>query len=641
MKNLTGALAAGVAAILAAAASAASAAAALPFYPIHREQISVPASVEPWLPTWTAKGDHIVFQNQLDGTTWTVSKNGGDARCITCGFADRPKIVGGFTYAFPDERRLLLTPEIGASGGADPPSGADGYVLECAPSILRCSTHRYLPIDMSADKGGAFIIQRRTWHLAPDGVHLAWTDLRTDGTVMVIARLVRRANEYVAAAPRSVNPVGPGSPDDANPDHWANSTQLYELKSFADGGRSVLAVAEPAFNTDVLKINLATGATTRLTANPDWDEDGAISPDGDLYTLYSWRTRHRLEATAWLPQLRSFEALPFAAALAPYYVSSWQGFQCDLSPWLLSAAGDGNGTLIGQPLNTFSGNLTAGNNLSGAAFWSPDSTSVLLQERLRTPPGADANPQVAQKGLVPHRILIAHIDRRPTKALRVVNSAVGSWAPSAIAYHGAISSATTVVVKGSGGGTATLAFTGNLIGGASSTTFNHYSDDGTSFVDGSYAVSDPDAATFPWHITANITISGAHSGSLQADLTIDNTKAVPTKSGTFTAVYDGHTAPALPALGPCYQSLPRPSRLHLAIVRRSRTTFAVTVSADVYGDSRPVQNALVTFAGLSARTDAHGRAIIRVHARGKRARTVIASAGDTFIPARAHVRLGN
>ncbi len=215
-------------AIAIALAAAGPAAAADPFLPIHKDTIEVPEGVQPWLPTFTPDGESIVFQSQLDGTTWITGANGKGTKCISCDFADRPaKIRGGFTYAFPDNKRLFVSKELGSSGGGDDPADADAYILECAPSVLDCTNHKYVGVDMSADKGSSFIVQRRTWHLAPDGVHLGWMNLRLDGTAMIVARLERRADRYVAADPRVVNPVGPTSLTDPSAERWENQSQLY------------------------------------------------------------------------------------------------------------------------------------------------------------------------------------------------------------------------------------------------------------------------------------------------------------------------------------------------------------------------------------------------------------------------------
>jgi hypothetical protein len=605
-------------------ACAGSAQAAQPFVPIHKDTIKVPKGVQPWLPTWTPDGRDIVFQNQLDGTTWITGATGKGTHCVSCEFGDRPRhIVGGFTYAFPDKKRLFVSKELGNSGGSDDPADADAYILECTPSVVKCTSHRYLPVDMSADKGPQFIVQRRTWHLAPDGVHLGWMDLRIDGTVMIVATLQRQADKYVAADPRVVNPQGPSSLTDTDPTHWENQSQLNELKSFADGGRSVLVLSEAFGNIDPYKVDLRTGKTTRLIGNLDWDEDGAISPDGDLDVIYSWRTRHRMDALAWIPQVRAFAGLEWAAALAPHYVSTWEGFQCDLSPWLLPGGGDEDGKLTGQPLDVYSGNYTPGNNLSGNQFWSPDSTRVLLQERLRTRPPADVNEQVAQKGLAPNRIAIARIDREPAKAEKVVSSTVGSWAPPAATFPGTLSSNRIATVNGAKGGTATIEYRGSIAAGSITTTYKDYTDDGKTFVNGTLSGSTEDATAKPWMLKADVTVSGEHTGRLQVNLAVDNAhKPLPAKSGTFSAVYDGGRAPALPKLGPCYSKLPAKTPLDVA-AKRSGSRVQVVVSAEIEGDERPVAGAEVKSGGKTVRTDARGRATV---APGK----IAVTAGDTF-----------
>jgi hypothetical protein len=622
---------------LSVAAAGGVAQAATPFYAIDHQPIVTPPGVQPWLPTYTADGRTIVFQSQLDGTTWTVPARGGPARCLTCSFGDRPDIHGGFTYAFPDGRRLLVTHELGGPGGVDSGPDADAWVLECAPSILDCATHRYLPIDMSQDKGAEYIVQRRTWHLAPDGVHLGWSEIRLDGSIMVVGRLERQADRYLATDQKVVNPQGPTGPGDQSAQHWENASQLYELKSFADGGRSILALAEPSMNTDVLKIDLATGHVTRQTANPDWDEDGAISRDGALEVLYSWRTRHRLDALGWVPQPRGFDAMGVAAAIAPFYVSTWQGFQCDLSPWLLPGTGDDGGRLIGQPLNTYGDGLVPGNNLSGQQFWSPDSTSVLLQERITQQPPAGVNEHVAQKGLTPERVLVAHIRRAPTRPRPDQATQVGAWASTPVTYRETTDSNQTVVLHGAGGGTATLSYKGTLADGTWATTYAGYSEDGRTFVDGTVSASRTIQGV--WTVLADAHVRGAHTGLLRMDVTISGPDAqgLPVKTGTVTAVYDGRSAPDLPPLGPCPAKLPTRSPLSVD-ARPGRGWAVVTVTADIAGDRRPVSGAIVRIGGRRALTAADGRAVVRVPGRGHGRQPVRVDAGDTFLPGYARLR---
>jgi hypothetical protein len=506
----------------------------------------------------------------------------------------------------------------------------DGWVLECATSLRDCASHRFLPIDMSQDRGEMKLLQRRTWHLAPDGIHIGWMDLRTDGTVLVVARLERQADRYVAADPRVVNPTGPTSPADDNADRWEALSQLYEMKSFTPDGRGIIAVGLPNNNVDMMRIDLATGRTTRLTAHPDWDEDGSLSPDQKLLVSYSWRGRHRLDAITWVPEIRGFTGLMVGAAIAPYYVSTWAGFQCDLSPWLLPASGDQGGRLIGQPLDIYGGELTAAGHQLGYQNWSPDSTMLLLQERSRTPGLGMGSPS---------RIAIARLGRASTRPVTAASSVVGAWAPPAKLYRGPHAAERTVVVRGRAGGRATITYKGELGSGAStSVVFDRFTDDGATFVDGSMSGASSahgEGERRPWVLLADVAVTGRHNGTLKMNLNIDNSaRPLPAMSGTANATYDGKAAPPLPQLGPCYDVQPTASPLRLEL-KRAGNTVRATVTADVIGDIRPVMNATLRYGAAVVRTDARGQATLVV-ARGRKGQ-LTASAGDTFVPATVEV----
>jgi hypothetical protein len=76
-------------------------------------------------------------------------------------------------------------------------------------------------------------------------------------------------------------------------------------------------------------------------------------------------------------------------------------------------------------------------------------------------------------------------------------------------------------------------------------------------------------------------------------------------------------------------------------VRHGVALVATRVTSDVYGDTRPVQGASVNVAGYSAKTNRAGVAVLRVPLNGARSRTIqlMASAGNTFVPAHSRVRL--
>jgi hypothetical protein len=134
------------------------------------------------------------------------------------------------------------------------------------------------------------------------------------------------------------------------------------------------------------------------------------------------------------------------------------------------------------------------------------------------------------------------------------------------------------------------------------------------------------------HIVAAIQVSGEHTGSLDIDMTFDNTThPVPTHTGAYTATYDGQVAPTLPDVGPCYSKLPRANPLMLE-VEHSGHSDIVTVSAEIEGDHRPVQGAEVSNGHQSVTTDANGRAVLRAPSKGE---DLVATAGYTFVPAHA------
>jgi hypothetical protein len=646
--------------------------------PIHYIRLALPSSIQPYGPDWTPDGDHILFQNQVNGRTWVINSNGTRLHCITCSFSDDPgpSMQGGlfFVYAFPDEQRLLLGSGVdvtyGSGGSAaeyglsylgqllgvpqqvtPPPSQDVADVIECHPTIFDCRSHQVLPIDMSADANPTEPVgQRRTWHLSPDGKHLLWMEVRPDGTVMVLAKLVREADRYAAVDPRDINPPGPTGPSDPNPDDWSYVGQTFEGKSFADGGREVEYLGGPSMdNFDVETVNLATGARHRLTSAPDWDEDGAVSPNGRYLVTASWRTMRRIDVLGgMLPEVHAYIDFPFMSAIVANYVSSHTGFQCDLTPWLLDGSGDQGGSALGQPLAPYAGgNSYVANNLEGAPMWSPDGTKVLLQERIYGPPQGSGSLEPVL-GSVPSRLLIAKLGVPPNKPLPVASSDVGSWAPSTGSAGTGFDHPTTVTIDGHATGTATITYTGNILSSADSVNYNHFSDDGKSFADGTESINNPQLLTSPVAISANITISGAHHGFFRANMTVGES-AGQSPSGTVESELDGAYRSGLPTPGACPASLPHPTSVIAGTsIRRGfrLAQLTVHVTATIAGtgmnelgrETRPIQGAAVVVAGRRWLTNARGIVMLALPEGRRRKRYHLrVSAGDTFIPTRTMI----
>jgi len=606
-----------------------------PFYAIQREYIKVPAGVMPWGPSWAPDGKHILFEDYHHGGEWLADANGSDVHCLTCRWHGNPDIIGGFSYIFPDNKRMFLANELGNTVD----------ILECTPSLYACKTHKWLPVDLSGDASSEADLGRRTYHLAPDGVHLAYTITRPDGLVMLIGRLVREPTEYKLVDDRVVNPSGPSTPTDTNPAGWANGGSLDEFKSFADGGRDAIILAEPTGIPEEEEINLATGHVTQLTGYDDWTEDGAISPDDSSLLSESWRTEHRFTALGLMPLNQPFIALG-DPLLSIYYVSSPQGFACDLQPWLLPAAGDDDGALVGQPLNPYGGGISIpANNLDGQQVWSPDSTRVLLQGRLLKKAPSGSNFYEVQKGPAPSELIIAHILRAPTKPIEPVTTVVGSWAPTPQTYKSSFDMPGTHVVDGHRSGTATITIDGTVLGGNFAVVYHDYSNDGKYFLNGSETIN---GSYFGSVTTVADLIAtdadGKQVGYLKENLTFTQITPAPpatedgiSKSGTISSAWLGRTASGLPTVGACPSTMPRASKLALRwSTRRRGDAYVLTahISSDVYGERRPVEGATVSFGRHSATTTGTGIAVLRLPAAAGRRLTgkLSVTAGNTFLP---------
>lgn len=533
-----------------------------------------------------------------------------------------PEVQEAFKDVFPDGKRVLWG------------DFTKAYVLECAPSVLQCDQRKLLPIDVSAGEppAGGLALGSGVWHLAPDGEHLGWTTTRNDSRPMLLGRLKREADRYVATDVKVLNPPSPKSPTDTDPRGWTNGGALYELKSFSKGGRAVTYVSSQfEGNPDMYELDLKTGERTRLTGNPDWDEDGGESPDGSLLSMYSDRGMHRVDTAGLLPR-RSFIDYPISLNAAIYYVGTTPGFQCDLQPWLMPASGDDEGARLGQPLTVYDGgDVHAQNNVPGRGAWSPDSTKVALTEMSYT------------SGMGGERLRVARLDREAGAPLPVVSSEVGSWATTPELYRGTNDVQGTVTVKGLHSGTATITHLGNLFAGSHSVVYHDYSDDGKSFVSGTESIDAPAFTMALAHNKADLTIRGEHNGFLKADFSIGRQLGTPQANGRVTSELDGYRmSGGIQQLGGCPQTLPR--RQPLAISARVANEdggrvakIAVTADSgptlragDHFGDRRPVARATVTLGDQSARTDELGIARIAVPAAIDGSATVTASAGDTF-----------
>jgi hypothetical protein len=316
-----------------AVAPAESGAASFAFQPIGIQRINLPSSVKSagW-PVFTHDGRHLLFfstgANTKGGSTgpgataelWITGLTDHRAHCLTCGVTNDSTSSGeGEITPFADGKRVFF-------GSFNQPGSSHYGVLECSPSVVSCTTARILPVDFSAaeptvippggavskaqlNTGGAYGAK-----LAQDDAHIGFSDIRTDSIeTMVVGTLTRTGTTYKVTDPRVINPPAPTSAFDPNLDAWSNGGALYEFKTFTHGGADATYVesgGSALLNPDVWSVNLKTGKRTRLTGGADYDEDNAISPNGQLLALWSNRTMHITDWYGGLLRVRDFIDTP-------------------------------------------------------------------------------------------------------------------------------------------------------------------------------------------------------------------------------------------------------------------------------------------------------------------------------------------
>lgn len=621
--------------------------AAFAFQPIAIQRIDLPAAVlsAGW-PVFANDGQHLLFfstaTNSSVGNTgtgataelWITGLDGGGARCLSCGLANDPTSQGeGEITPFPDGKRVFF--------GSFAQPGASHYgVLECSPSVADCASASILPVDFSAAEpalippGGVVLIPQVNTggsyaaKLAQDGVHVGFSDILTDSIeMMLVGTLSRSASGYQVTDPRVINPDNPVSLTDPDTAVWSNGGALYEFKTFSNGGADATYAQVGGIalgNPDVWSVNLASGKRTRLTAHPDYDEDNAVSPDGSLLALWSNRTMHLTDWYGGLLPVRDFIDVP--SSLLALGISS-SNKRCHGPIWIMPASGDRGGTLAGQPIVYHPApNILVTNNLTGWPQWSPDGTMLALNTT-----NTDAGNTYPAHA--PYLLVARFTSMQPTRPLPAVSSQPGDWAGTPQEYHPSMGNVGLHTFAGAGGGNATVTYLGTVLAGTWLETYSNYSDDGASFVSGAVSIT---SAVEAGRYSAHLTLSGAHTGSTDVEMTFAGTA-----SGQGQSTLDGHTVsgPSAEQLGngACPDLEPKQPALQIAATSLGGGRYRILVTASVADmgaseadiDTEPVRHAMLQIGGSTIYTDARGTAVVTVSGDHH----LTASAGDTLVPA--------
>ncbi|CAN7583245.1 hypothetical protein LJR219_004304 [Phenylobacterium sp. LjRoot219] len=377
--------------------------------------------------------------------------NGDAWKCLTCGVpaanavgANRSRGDGGpsgathilldHPQAFPDDKRIL----------------AGTNVVDCTPYKLTdaaCTPDRVRihPIrwNMSADGAGPGGGMREL-RLNPDGVHLGWSHLFFQphfGQYAAMGRLVFNP------APKTGTPlapryeleqvtwlVGPTTEfpfqvDPQNPTRLLRTEPRYvigEFRGWSGDGRSAIGVGfDESGNFDGYLTSLATGDSSRLTADPAYTDPMKMSADDRWNVVMDARQGERYN---WYAGMRGVPPLTDMVNVGlpahGWRVAHRRFFQ----PFLIDRYGD-RGDYHGQQLNAGPG--TPGSpsdpNWNGRAdpAWAPDGTKVVYWQALATAPACGGSHQApcpisTEPGGRRTRLMLATLPiRRPQPVTRV------------------------------------------------------------------------------------------------------------------------------------------------------------------------------------------------------------------------------
>lgn len=502
--------------------------------PVMRSVLVVPDEVDPDTVSdanFHPNGEHLIWTASLigeEGEHIMISRvDGSDFNCLTCPLGDGLPFVK--LDVFSDGSRLVVGNQV-TFGLPDPfpyPSPFPGAetvpILECTPNLLDCQTGElvFVRVPFDPDDPDLFENQHvREFRIAPDGVHLAWSQVREDfllNTVAVIGELRREADHYeldnVEALIR-LQPILRPLPDQEGFEFEV--TPSGELKRFLEGGIAVAGASAKRFgmNRDAGRLDLATGETQRLTHHPDYDEPIDLSPDGEWLAVGSKRSADPafdVMAAFGLVPRPNFVSLGGNQLLSVWAFQGNLGQNRGLDTWLIDRLG-ARGDYIGQQL---SNDVCYGGR--ERQHWNADGTRVAKGERIRPPMATDPQCQ----GLPTRRLVVYELTSRtpvpPEDRPQVVTTPDAPWAASItdpknrpgvdLGLH---------VVPGQVFGEARVDVLGTGLSAGVSIEYVNYSDDGLIVLNGTESFLQEPTVSYP----ANIEVSGCRSGFLRSDITL-------------------------------------------------------------------------------------------------------------------------
>ncbi|HEX4476318.1 MAG TPA: hypothetical protein VH142_14630 [Polyangiaceae bacterium] len=294
--------------------------------------------------SFSPDGTKIAFPEQVNGTyeVQIANLDGSSPTCITCnqpvswndGVRWRPK--------HPDTLLFISTRDHPHStGGAGGGFGQELYAMRTDGSQqTRLTT------------SGAWATNYHA-NFSSDGDRVVWTTTQGHTWDVTVADFV----------------------DDASGFHLANEKRLthdttwWETHDFSLDGTKVLTTNTRAGwqSADLYTVDIATGALTRLTDDPSWDEHAHLSPDGRKISWISgrWRPASALRLTDGSLDA-TYDFYWIGPAILLNFVNPPAGFSTELTLM------DADGSNVTR--------LTTDDQVCADNQWSPDATKILFRQ---------------------------------------------------------------------------------------------------------------------------------------------------------------------------------------------------------------------------------------------------------------------
>ncbi|KAH8893636.1 hypothetical protein GQ53DRAFT_859515 [Thozetella sp. PMI_491] len=452
---------------------------------------------------------------KTDGTSFS---NGDSWKCITCGVpAQNADAIDNSLYDYPqafrDGSRLLIGHNILDCGGQQLTSD------DCTPNNTFIYPLRW---NVAADGSGPTGAIREL-RLHPDQVHLSFNSFSySSGSLGQFGYFARLAfdpqpTQGIPLVPRYdlVNVTRLYSPDTPHPLSTSGSQILLhpqaiavgEARGFNGDGTEVTYVgtSTESGNVDVYAAHLTTGVVRRLTSHPEYCDPVAFSPNNKWIAIMDGRGSGRnmfLGGMRGIPPLVDIVAGVFPSATRN------NGLRRFFEPYLLDFYGD-RGNYYGQKINGDNNGIRGSGSFNDPEWngmadprWSPDSRQLVFwQTHTISPACGSPNPLPCYNSTEPggrnYRMYIATFtSRAPTEPAPVQeHSDTIPWgipyipgdpdpAPPRLA-----AGIYTLTGKASGSAKVNITWANAPGTGTVSVVYNHYSDDGLSFLNGSERVA--------------------------------------------------------------------------------------------------------------------------------------------------------